>query len=138
MKDTLFRDLLESVQEGAGIMKSEGATRFFVPGAPVPKQSFRYSRTGGYTDPRVTAWQSTIAYHAEKEGVTLTSKPVKVGLLFLLKTKRRVDCDNLSKAVLDALNGVAWADDKQVVDLHIRKSLTLATPGVWIEIEEEE
>ena len=117
-------------------MKSEGVIRLFVPGDPVPKQSFRYSRTGGYTDPRVTAWQSAIQYHAEKENITLTKKPVKVRLLFLLKDRRRRDLDNLSKAVLDALNGMAWKDDTQVTDLHIQKVITRETPGVWIEIEE--
>lgn len=31
------------------------------------------------------------------------------------------DADNIAKAVLDALNGVAYADDKQVVILESRK-----------------
>lgn len=31
------------------------------------------------------------------------------------------DGDNCAKAVMDALNGVCWLDDKQVVDLHIEK-----------------
>ena len=111
-------------------------TRFFVPGDPVPKQSFRYSHTGGYTDTRVTAWQSTVQYHAEIEGVQLTKQAVKVELVFHLKDRRRRDCDNLSKAVLDSLNGIAWKDDTQVIDLHIRKLLSPKNPGVWIEIEE--
>ena len=31
------------------------------------------------------------------------------------------DVDNYAKAVVDALNGVAYADDKQIVHLEIRK-----------------
>lgn len=31
------------------------------------------------------------------------------------------DIDNVSKAVLDALNGVAYDDDKQVTSLHVVK-----------------
>ena len=31
------------------------------------------------------------------------------------------DCDNLAKTVLDALNGVLWLDDAQVVDLSVSK-----------------
>lgn len=31
------------------------------------------------------------------------------------------DADNVGKLVMDALVGVAWADDSQVVDLHVRK-----------------
>lgn len=30
----------------------------------------------------------------------------------------QVDIDNVLKLVLDALNGVVWADDRQVVDAH--------------------
>lgn len=32
------------------------------------------------------------------------------------------DADNVAKLVLDALNGVAWADDSQVMSLHVVKS----------------
>lgn len=31
------------------------------------------------------------------------------------------DADNIAKAVLDALNGVAWIDDSQVVGLQVNK-----------------
>lgn len=111
--------------------------KFFVPGDAIPKQSFRYSRTGGYTDPRVKSWQSIIGYYAELANVQPLSGNVKVMLVFLLKDRRRRDLDNLSKAVLDALNGIAYLDDKQVTDLHIVKSLS-KEPGVVIEILEDE
>ena len=32
------------------------------------------------------------------------------------------DCDNIAKAVLDALNGLVWNDDKQVVGLLVMKA----------------
>lgn len=31
------------------------------------------------------------------------------------------DVDNICKAVCDGLNGVAYKDDRQIVDCHIRK-----------------
>ena len=34
---------------------------------------------------------------------------------------KRPDVDNLGKAILDALNGVAWIDDSQVTRLYIGK-----------------
>ena len=37
------------------------------------------------------------------------------------------DCDNIIKAVLDALNGIAYKDDKQVVDVSCQKYYTEAT-----------
>jgi Holliday junction resolvase RusA-like endonuclease len=52
---------------------------------------------------------------------------VQVSLSFSLTEKRffKVDIDNLSKTVLDSLNGIAFDDDKQItsliVDKHIHK-----------------
>ena len=36
--------------------------------------------------------------------------------------KLRGDIDNYAKTILDALNGVAWVDDKQITHLTVRKS----------------
>ena len=36
-------------------------------------------------------------------------------------SKLRGDIDNYAKAILDALNGVAYTDDKQIVSLKLRK-----------------
>ena len=45
------------------------------------------------------------------------------------------DIDNLAKAIMDALSGVLWQDDKQITDLHVTKNLS-GTPHILIEIEE--
>ena len=34
---------------------------------------------------------------------------------------KRPDCDNLAKSILDALNGLAYKDDKQITYLSIEK-----------------
>lgn len=44
------------------------------------------------------------------------------------------DADNLAKAILDALNGVLFVDDKQVVRLFVEK-LGAEQPGVDIRVE---
>lgn len=38
-----------------------------------------------------------------------------------LKPTKKPDIDNIAKAVLDALNGVAWVDDKQICALSAAK-----------------
>jgi Holliday junction resolvase RusA-like endonuclease len=50
-------------------------------------------------------------YHKTKRGVKVTAPEIP-----------RQDVDNVAKAVLDALNGVAWVDDTQVARLVIEKS----------------
>lgn len=34
---------------------------------------------------------------------------------------KRPDCDNIIKSILDALNGIAYHDDAQIVDVHCLK-----------------
>ena len=45
----------------------------------------------------------------------------------------RPDCDNIAKSVLDALNGVAFADDSQVASLVVVKKRALK-PSVYVRI----
>lgn len=45
-----------------------------------------------------------------------------------LRPTQKPDADNFAKLVKDALNGVAWVDDAQVVDLMVRKFYTTAEP----------
>ena len=47
------------------------------------------------------------------------------------------DVDNIAKAVLDALNGVIWVDDKQVVELTVKKYYGTSNE-IQIEIEDKE
>lgn len=111
---------------------------FNVSGCPVPKQSFRYASGGGYTAPRVTAWADTVAAAARE---AMRGKPPMVGVLavrldFSLPHKRRVDADNLSKCVLDAMTGIVYVDDQQVIRLYIHIRRGCANPGgVSIEVE---
>lgn len=48
------------------------------------------------------------------------SKNKKNALLFTPYDKKP-DCDNLAKAILDSLNGLAYKDDKQITYLSIEK-----------------
>lgn len=50
-----------------------------------------------------------------------------------IRPTKRPDCDNIAKAVLDALNGIAYHDDAQIVGLSISKRYG-EVPGVTIEI----
>ena len=50
---------------------------------------------------------------------------------------KRPDVDNLVKAVLDGLNGIAFKDDCQVVEVHATKGYTSDEEGfIVIDIQE--
>ena len=119
---------------------------FQVEGDPKGKGRPRFSRVGNftkvYTDKQTLSYEALIAFFAKQAmGVTdLLETPVSVFLYVRLPVpqsyskKRREAClsgtekpctkpdsDNIAKTYLDALNGVIFVDDTQVVDLHVKK-----------------
>ena len=48
-----------------------------------------------------------------------TKKKAKIG--GMIRPAVKPDCENLAKSILDSLNGLAYQDDKQVVELSIKK-----------------
>lgn len=136
----------------------------FIPGEPIaqPRHKFRVVGKGQsaiavpYLPSKhaVHAWKQSIAllYRSNGGAPKIESGPVQVSLGFVLcrpdsyTTKRgpndrewhdrRPDPDNLAKAALDALKGIAWRDDAQIARLSIGKVMASATelPGMWIEV----
>lgn len=119
------------------------AITFSVPGEPVPQPRPRVSTRGGFARAYVPAkhpvhaYRAAIANAARAAGAGVHGEPV--GVLIDLVWQRpkshlrksgvkpdapqfpRCDVDNAAKAVLDALNGVAWEDDSQVCSLTVAK-----------------
>jgi len=111
---------------------------FFVRGEPVPKQSFRVlKKGGGYIGENVRGWQQRVRGHAEQAmaGRDPSRTWLEVELDFILPHNRRVDVDNLSKGVLDALKKVVYLDDTQIIDLHVHKRGG-NHPGVYVLVTE--
>jgi Holliday junction resolvase RusA-like endonuclease len=108
---------------------------FIVDAEPVPKQSYRAVKGGGYTDPRVKAWQELVSWRAkiEMNGRDPITGPVSMRVVFCLSNRRRVDLDNLNKGVSDAMNGIVFKDDTQVVNLHLVKHVK-KNPGILVQV----
>lgn len=86
----------------------------------------------------VHAYRQAVALAAKAAGCEPGGKPVNVVIDFVFGRPKshlrksglradapvlpRSDLDNMAKAVLDALNGVAWVDDSQVGRLVVQKS----------------
>jgi Holliday junction resolvase RusA-like endonuclease len=107
-----------------------------------------------YTDDKTVKYESQLRYAAMQEmaGRPPTAQPVALLMTvrFAIPTswsrKKRAaaqlghvrptvkpDADNTLK-LTDALNGIVWLDDKQVVDARVRK-VYAETPGLLIEIK---
>lgn len=70
---------------------------------------------------------------AQYRGV-LQRGPLSLSLRLYFRTKRRVDCDNFNKLILDALTGVVYADDSQIRSLHIFYGYDKEKPRVEITV----
>jgi Holliday junction resolvase RusA-like endonuclease len=134
--------------------------QFFIPGPPVAKGRPRVASIGGharaYTPSKTQRAETCFLAQAlaHKPATPLTG-PLAVSVLLALpvpaswpkKRKEealeglryptgRPDCDNLAKLVLDALNGVFWGDDAQIVNLRVTKTYAVGVPGTTVTVDE--
>jgi Holliday junction resolvase RusA-like endonuclease len=54
----------------------------------------------------------------------------------LERPTKKPDIDNIAKSITDAMNGIAYKDDSQIVSMHLTK-VYAQTAGVHINISEE-
>ena len=89
---------------------------FVLYGEPKSKERPRMSKTGHMYTPKRTreAEQEIANVYIEKCGEVFFEKTVEMRVSFFLGNKRARDGDNMQKLVQDALNGVAYIDDKQI------------------------
>lgn len=90
---------------------------FTVPGRPVPKQRPRVGKNGNiYIPQKCRVYEKQVGMMARQVFPRPLTGPValEVKLFF---TSRPGDLDNYVKAISDGLNGIAWQDDRQVVEL---------------------
>lgn len=114
---------------------------FVVPGDPVAKGRPRFTRAGhAYTPDKTTSHErriqavarehfpsplpgalrlEVISFHAIPQSLRKAEKAA--ALLGSRRPATRPDADNICKLVADALNGLAYADDNQIVELEARK-----------------
>ena len=96
--------------------------RIEVPGrcVPAPRMT-RYSKHSP-TTMRYMHYRNQIGWIAKQKKVPKLKGPVTFSaIIYLSKAGREGDLDNYAKTLKDALNGIAWEDDRQVVESHCYK-----------------
>lgn len=113
---------------------------FTIPGPPLAKARARFNRATGhaYTPKKTASFERTVGTIAAQHFPQPIEGAVKVTIFASFepakswsKKKRadhlnrhhtqKPDGDNVAKAIKDALNRIAWADDSQVADLRVVK-----------------
>jgi len=125
---------------------------FTVRGRPISKgsmRSFAHKTTGKvvtiHDNKRSRQWQKQIAQVAAFHSAEPWEGPVELHLIFSFKRPKsapgreyptvRPDLDKLARAVLDALTGVIYKDDSQVVGISAQK-IYGTQEGVEVQIKE--
>lgn len=133
--------------------------RLTIPGEPVAQGRPRFSRRGKYVStydpPKSRGYKEYIKQIARQElhiepltgsirinvkvyigiqkaGSKLTRRKKQDGII---RPTVKPDTDNYYKAVSDALTGILWEDDNQIVEIHVGKWYS-DQPRVEIEVEE--
>ena len=119
---------------------------FKIPGKPQAKQRPRFNVENGrvYTPKETSSYENYVkmcyldyastlnwekldgALRAEIEvfitpPVSDSKKKKAMKLSHAIRPAVKPDIDNITKSILDALNGVAYVDDKQVVECEVKK-----------------
>lgn len=106
-----------------------------VEGEPVPKQRVRTGKGRFYTPAKTLHHEELIEWSARDRVSEPTRNPVILEMDFFMGNARKVDGDNLQKTVMDALNGVAWRDDSQVIEWtghkHVDREMPRTELRVW-------
>ena len=131
-------------------------TKFTVLGEPVAKERARVYSGRAFTPKRTKAYEEQVAWEYKKQkGKFYAEDAVKVKIELYFAPPKRItkkelekistgqaiytgkkDIDNIAKSILDGLNGVAYIDDRQVIELSISKQYTLEQTRAEIEIQE--
>jgi Holliday junction resolvase RusA-like endonuclease len=103
-----------------------------VDGSPVPQPRARVVRgarggVGRYVTPRANGWKESIAIATKlalirwrREAETLWPLGTEYAVDIEVRRARAIgDLDNFAKAALDAMNGIAWEDDREIRELRV-------------------
>ncbi|MDE2441809.1 MAG: RusA family crossover junction endodeoxyribonuclease [Betaproteobacteria bacterium] len=127
-------------------MEQQETVAFVVPGTPVGKGRPRFARQGAFvrtfTPEKTASYENLVKVKAEQamagrpmiEGAVAVSiwlwvtppaswsqKKQRQALNHEILPTSKPDVDNVIKGIFDAMNEIVWKDDKQAVDVSIRK-----------------
>lgn len=92
--------------------------------------------------PEAAGWKKEVAWRVKAAGVRPMTGPVAVELMLHprrtakgLASKTRLDLDAPIKPLLDALQGVAYANDKQVVKITAMVGAPLPGGGLTVQVD---
>jgi crossover junction endodeoxyribonuclease RusA len=110
-------------------------TRLILPPPISANRYWRKFRNRMVVSAEAKAYKQQVALIACTNGLEMLSGDVAIRLDVYREAKRG-DLDNRIKVLLDSLQGILYADDKQIVEIHARQFDDKHNPRVEVEILE--
>jgi Holliday junction resolvase RusA-like endonuclease len=114
--------------------------KFTIPGEPTGKARPRVTKWGTHTPEKTVLYENLVKLCYQEQCGEYTEKPLNVDISVFydipkstpkkniepmlrgqIRPCKKPDCDNIAKIILDALNGIAYKDDTQVISLNVVK-----------------
>jgi Holliday junction resolvase RusA-like endonuclease len=127
--------------------------KFTIYSDPIAQGRPKFSTRGGFAkvyDPKKSRdWKELVAMEAKRRGCYQLDGPLRMILVFRLRKPKsaprsrkypivKPDTSNFIKGIEDALNGICYHDDSQIIILEAQKVYAPEgiEPGVLIQIEQ--
>lgn len=121
MKKYIYNQIFPIRPRAKGRPRFSKATGFAY--TPTETRNYEKEISKLYTGPLFENSLLSVKLRFTVEGTEIQIEPVTLNpLVQETKSKLTGDLDNYTKAILDALNGVAYTDDKQIVCLYVEKA----------------
>jgi crossover junction endodeoxyribonuclease RusA len=104
-----------------------------LPYPPSANTIWRNYRGVTVTSQEAQAYKNTVGWLAREAGVVMLAGDV-VFSVDIFRPRQVGDLDNRLKLLLDSLNGVAWNDDSQIVEIHARRFDDKRNPRVEVTV----
>ena len=123
---TSLREIAEAAQSKASGENVQPApsnwqkTRLVLPLPPSANRYWRTFRNVVVVSEEARAYKAGVKASALEQGATLIPGDVAV-YIDVYRSRKAGDLDNRIKVALDALKGIAFEDDRQVVKIHARR-----------------
>ena len=104
-----------------------------LPYPPTVNHMYRRARGHLALTPEALAFRHAVRMIAMVQGVQPVTGPVAV-FLDVYRPRRRGDLDNILKATLDALNGIAYRDDDQVEQITAQRYDDKRAPRIEVSV----
>lgn len=113
---------------------------FTVPGRPRPFMRHAGQGRRAYNPPEYSAWKEQVGWVARRAmseaGLDLLAGDLAMVVEVRVPDKRYGDTDNYGKAIADALEGVAYENDRALCQVFVSRVIDPDNPGVTVTIAE--